>query len=55
MFASAHRDPQKYFPKMNEFWPIPLLDRKNPARFGSPKENNEIKAKLMQAWQLSQN
>jgi hypothetical protein len=52
MFASAHRDPKKSFPRVDEFWPIPALDRKNPARFGNAKENNEIKAKLIQAWGL---
>ena len=55
LFASANRDPKKSFPQITEFWPIGILDEAYHQSFGTPEENEEIKAKLMKAWQLSQN
>ena len=55
LFASANRDPKKSFPQITEFWPIAVLDEAYYQSFGTPEENEEIKAKLMKAWQLSQN
>lgn len=55
LFASANRDPKRAFPQITEFWPIPVLDRAYYQSFGTPEENEEIKTKLMKAWQLSQN
>lgn len=37
---------------MSEFWPIPILDRVSGSTFGSAEENEEIKRKLLEAWQL---
>ena len=55
LFAQANKDPKRSFPKIQDFWPIPYLDDVFSATFDNPEKNNEIKAKLMQAWQLSQN
>jgi hypothetical protein len=55
LFAQANRDAEKSFPRIQDFWPIPYLDEAFNATFDNPEKNNEIKAKLMQAWQLSQN
>ena len=55
LFAQANKDPKKSFPKIQEFWPIPYLDQAFTSTFDNPEKNSEIKAKLMQAWQLSQN
>jgi hypothetical protein len=55
LFASANRDSKKSFPSMSDFWPIPLIDGFKGQGFGSPEENEEIKQKLVKAWQLSQN
>jgi hypothetical protein len=55
LFAQANKDPKRSFPKIQDFWPIPYLDEAFSATFDNPEKNNEIKAKLMQAWQLSQN
>jgi hypothetical protein len=55
LFAQANQDPKKRLPRITEFWPIPYLDQAFSDRFENPEKNNEIKAKLMQAWQLSQN
>lgn len=55
LFASAHRDPKKASPNITEFWPIAILDEAYYQSFGTPQENEEIKAKLIKAWQLSQN
>jgi hypothetical protein len=54
LFAQANRDPQKYFPKVNEFWPIPYLDQKN-LSFADTDKNTEIKTKYLNAWQLLAN
>ena len=55
LFAQANKDPKRSFPKIQEFWPIPYLDQAFASNFDNPEKNSEIKAKLMQAWQLSQN
>jgi hypothetical protein len=55
LFAQANKDPKRSFPKIQEFWPIPYLDQAFASNFDNPEKNSEIKAKLMQAWQLYQN
>lgn len=55
LFAQANKDPKKSFPHVMDFWPIPVIDRAFSDRFGTREENEEIKAKLMKVWQLSQN
>lgn len=55
LFASANKDPKKAFPQLQEFWPIPYLDRGYESTFGTPEENAEIKQKLMKLWRISQN
>jgi hypothetical protein len=52
LFASANRDPKKSFPTMSDFWPIPMIDGIISQGFGTPEENEEIKRKLIEAWQL---
>lgn len=54
LFAQANRDPKKSFPTVNDFWPIPILDEAYYQSFGTPDENKEIKAKLIEIWQLNQ-
>lgn len=54
LFAQANRDPKRSFPQIFDFWPIPALDKAYYLNFGSKEENEELKAKLMQVWQLKQ-
>jgi hypothetical protein len=54
LFASANRDSKKSFPQITEFWPIPVIDQAYYQSFGTPQENEEIKAKLIEIWQLNQ-
>lgn len=52
LFASTNRDPKKSFPSVSDFWPIPVIDGLTRNDFGTPQENEEIKRKLLEAWQL---
>lgn len=51
LFAGANRDPKKSFPQIQDFWPIPYLDKAYIDSFGTEEENKEIKEKLIKLWQ----
>jgi hypothetical protein len=54
IFYSANRDPKKAVIPQNRFWPIPEIDSYNHS-FDIANQNNDIKAKLLKAWRLSEN
>lgn len=54
ILAKAHEDPKNRLPNYSQFWSIPYLDEEmKPDDYMTPEEAEELKQKLIKAWQIN--